>query len=293
MFEVGSWKIWKEKQTLKLVLLGVFAVAVILIWHAALTSERGVLTVAFLDVGQGDAIYIKSPNGNQMLIDGGPNAAVLRELGNVMPFYDRTIDLVEATHPDKDHIGGIPDVLAHYKVPLILRSGAENDTGAFEALDQLVHNGAVKEIIAKRGMIIDFGDGVYAEILYPDRDVSHISDTNDASIVTRVVYRDTEFLFTGDLPSALENHLVALDGEGLHSDVLKAGHHGSKNSSSVLFLQTVKPQYGVVSAGADNSYGHPSKEALGRFAQLGIPILSTIEKGTIIFKSDGERVSVE
>jgi len=256
-----------------------------LVWYVVLYDEKRELTVAFLDIGQGDSIFIESPNGNQMLVDGGPNARVLRELGKLMPFYDRTLDIVLATHPDQDHIGGLPDVLKRYTVKNILRSGAQNDTNIFRALNEAVEDEDAPTVLARRWMLIDFGDGVYAEVLSPDRDVSH-SDPNDASVVLHVIYGSTSFLLTGDAPQAVEHYLVSLDRTMLQSDVLKAGHHGSKTSSSQLFLGFVSPEYGVISAGRDNRYGHPHQEVLDRFAALGIPIMSTATSGTIVFRSN-------
>lgn len=272
------------KENLKLFSLGGFTVVTLFVWAVIFDRDKGVLTVAFLDVGQGDAIFIESPNGNQVLVDGGASGQVLRELGSIMSFYDRSIDVVVATHPDQDHIGGLPDVLTRFEVGIVLRSGARNDTGAFETLNRLTEGRA---LVVRRGMLIDFGDGVYAEILFPDRDVSNI-DPNDASIAMRIVYGDTEVMLTGDLPEKVERHLVALGGSLLESDVLKVGHHGSKTSSSELFLGFVKPEYAVISAGKDNRYGHPHPEVVKRFEQFNIPVASTAEEGMIVFESDGE-----
>ncbi len=264
--------------------------ATVLIWYAVIQSTSGVLTVAFLDVGQGDAIFIESPNGNQMLIDGGSGSSVLRALSSVMPFYDRSIDVVVATHPDEDHIGGLPDVLRHYSTSYLLRSGAKSDTGVYLELNAIGETESVEQIVAKRGMVVDFGDGAYAEILFPDRDVSNV-DSNSASIVIRVVYGESEFMLTGDAPKAVEEYLVSLagdsSGKSLRSDVLKAGHHGSKTASSELFLGVVAPEYAVFSSGKDNRYGHPHKEVVDRFKRFGIPTLNTADEGTIVFKTDG------
>lgn len=278
-----------KRENIKLVTLALLLWTVLVIWYALLHHERGLFTVAFLNVGQGDAIFVESPSGNQMLVDAGRSARVLRELGAHMPFYDREIDLVVATHPDQDHIGGIPDVLARYRVPLVMRSGAVNDTGVFRELNRLVAAGRVEEVIAQRGMLIDFGDGVYAEVLFPDRDMSR-SDPNNASVIMRLVYGEHEFMLTGDAPQSVEKYILGLDvqsGRGLSSDVLKAGHHGSDTSSSEFFIAAVDPEYAVVSAGRDNRYGHPHEEVLARFADLGVPVLATAEGDSIVFTSDG------
>ena len=259
------------------------------IWQAVFAGERnGVLTVAFLNVGQGDAIYIEAPNGNQVLIDGGSGKAVLRELGSIMPSYDMSIDVVVATHPDKDHIGGLVDVIERYDVDLILESGAINDTGVHRSLHSAIEQRKVESVLAKRGINIVLDEGVYLKILFPDRDVLGM-DPNDASIIAQLVYGEIEFLFTGDSPKKIENHLAYIDAKNLQSDVLKVGHHGSRTSSSELFVGFVSPKYAVISAGENNRYGHPHSEVLELFNKFEIPIFST-QNGTIIFKSDGENI---
>ena len=257
------------------------------VWYFVLANEREqVLTVAFLDVGQGDAIFIEAPNGNQILIDGGKNRSVLRALSHVMPFYDRSIDVVIATHPDEDHIGGLPDVLKRFKVDLYLDPGVTHDTNAYKETLRLVQTRNIEYVLARRGMKIDLGGGVSLEILFPDRDVSGL-ESNAASVITRLVYGETEFLFTGDSPKAIEKYLTSIDGKKLQSDVLKVGHHGSKTSSADAFLAAVLPSFAVISAGADNRYGHPHEEVITALKDLDAKIVSTSESGTIIFISDG------
>lgn len=212
-----------------------------------------------------------------MLIDGGSNKSVLRKLGGIMPFYDRSIDVVLATHPDKDHIGGLPHVLDRYKVDYFLESGAVNETGVYRALQD-----RADPILARRGMNIHLGSGVTVEILFPDRDVSGV-ESNTASIVARILYGNTSFLLTGDSPKSIEKYLVSIT--DLNSDVLKAGHHGSKTSSDISFIKQVSPSLVVISAGKDNRYGHPHQEVLDLFR--GISVLSTYESGNISILSDG------
>lgn len=256
-------------------------------WHTAHRAHD--LTVAFLDVGQGDAIYIETPGGAQMLIDGGNGTAVLRGLGTVMPFFDRSIDVVVATHPDEDHIGGLPDVFERYHVGAYLDPGVNDHSTTYEAILRAVNEAHIPYTIARRGMRIALGDGVFLDILFPDRDLSH-ADTNTASIVARLTYGSTSFLLTGDSPQMIEEYVVAFDGSVLKSDVLKLGHHGSRTSSSEIFLRTVQPSLAIISAGKDNRYGHPHKEVLDRLAALRIPSLSTIQEGSIILESDGHKI---
>ena len=250
--------------------------------------SAAVLTVTFLDVGQGDAIFIESPTGGQMLVDGGKGAAVLRELGRTMHFFDRTIDVVLATHPDMDHIGGLPDVLQRYAVGQVLISGVEDagsDNVAF--LHAVEHEGLVPHSV-RAGEVLSLGGGVFVQVLFPKQDMPD-SDQNAASVVVRVVYGGTSFLLTGDAPSGIEQYLAAEYGSGLHADVLKLGHHGSRTSSSEVFLDAVAPQYVVVSAGCTNSYGHPHEDVLQRVRERGSVVRQTCG-GRVVFQSDGERV---
>ncbi len=260
------------------------------IWYAVLREDRhGLLTVSFLNIGQGDSIFIDAPSGRQVLIDGGPNTSVLRELSAVMPWWDRSLDVVVPTHPDQDHIAGLIDVLARFHVSTIIHSSVEGDTQTAQALVDAMKQEGAEQMIARRGQIVDLGDGAYLEILSPDRDVTHV-DTNTGCVVARLVYGKTAFMLSCDAPQTIENYLVQLDGVDLHADVLKAGHHGSKNSSSPLFLGFVSPTYGVFSRGCKNRYGHPAPEVVARFAQFGIPTSDTCIDGTVTFHSDGLRV---
>ncbi|MEK7635452.1 MAG: MBL fold metallo-hydrolase [Patescibacteria group bacterium] len=253
-------------------------------------NRNGLLKVVFLDVGQGDAIYIEAPNGNQILIDGGPSKAVLRELSKVMPFYDRSIDVVLATHADQDHVGGLPDVISNYNVGLFLEPGVPSDSSSYVELKGKIENLKIKRLEARRGMDVDLGDGAVLQILFPDRDPTGM-ETNTSSVVTRLVYGENEFLLTGDSPTAIENYLVSLG--GLPSDVLKAGHHGSKTSTSVSFVSVVSPEYAVISAGKDNKYGHPNQETIDTLTNFGAKILRTDQSGRIIFKSDGVNLKIK
>ncbi len=288
---------------LRLAVLFVLIFVTVFSVYFLIKESRGVLTVAFLNVGQGDSIFIEAPNGNQMLIDGGPDRSVLRELGKVMPFYDKDIDVVIATHPDADHISGLNDVLAKYKVSLFLEPGVLTDTNVYKELEKRILEkeklNKIKKIEARKGMVIDLGSGangkVVLEILYPILDPRGM-ETNTASIVARLVYGENEFLLTGDSPANIENYLVSLDGAHggkLESDVLKAGHHGSKTSTSENFVKSVSPQYAIISAGFENRYGHPHQDVLDNLNKFNIKILRTDLDGRIVFESDGMNIKLK
>ena len=269
------------------------------IWHAVyLESARHELTVAFLDIGQGDAIFIEAPNGNQILVDGGPDAKVLHELGAVMPWYDKSLDMIVITNPDKDHIAGFIDILKRFDVGSVLEPGTQSKTLTHTTLQELIKEKEIPKTLARRGMkiILDDTPGreVILTVLFPDRDVS-METTNDGSIVARLTYGETEVMLTGDAPIGVENHLLSITDSStpqflrLESDILKAGHHGSKTSSSEEFVKMVNPQYAVISCGKENKYGHPNDETLATLAKFPLKLFRTDQLGTIIMKSDGKK----
>ena len=153
--------------------LVIFLFANFFIWSGLLAEERGGgLRVAFLDIGQGDAIFIEAPSGNQMLVDGGPGKNVLAELNKVLPAYDRSIDIIVATHPDKDHIAGLIDVLTHYQIDFVLMTEAVSESATFAAFEKAVEQSGAQVIRPRRGMTIDLGDGADFKIIFPDRDMT-------------------------------------------------------------------------------------------------------------------------
>jgi len=279
----------------RLYFIGSLSLMTVFIWSVVFAENlTGELKVAFLDVGQGDAIFIEAPNGNQVLLDSGSNGKVLQELGKVMPFYDRTLDMIMISNPDADHIGGFLSVLERFDVSKIVEPGTLPETNVYKELEKGIAEKNFEKILGRRGQrfVLDEKDGVYLDILFPDRDVSGLK-TNDGSLVVRLVYGNSSFLLTGDAPSGLENYLVKIDGKNLQSDVLKVAHHGSRNSSSSGFLADVASEYAVISVGAGNTYGHPHKETLDRLENFNNKVLRTDELGTIIFKTDGESIVLE
>ena len=252
--------------------------------------EEGHLCVYYFDVGQGDATFIESPTGTQVLIDGGPDGSVLRELGTVMGYLDKSIDVMIATHPDKDHIGGLIDVLERYEVLAIVRTENESDTSAWKQLERLAVEEGADIVYARRGQVYDIGGGVELEVLFPDRDPSGM-ESNASSIVMRLTFGGTSFLFTGDSPKSIEEYLVLVEGERLMSDVLKVGHHGSRTSTSELFLAEVDPRYAVMSFGEGNTYGHPHVEVTDALFNYDVETHTTAKEGTIEIRSNGTEIT--
>ena len=252
------------------------------------------LTVAFLNVGQGDAILITAPNRNQVLIDGGPNQSVVRALGQAMPFFDHSIDLVMESHPDQDHIGGLPEVFNRYQVAGFIEPKFPARTNIYKNLQEKVEAEGSAHLIAQVGTKIILGRDVSFEVLsakpWQLGPRGGQPDTNNSSIVARLTYASTTFLFTGDLPVKASDQLALAQADKIKADVLKVSHHGAKSSNSLLFLKTVKPEYAVISAGADNRYGHPGVETLAWLKTVSAEILQTKDLGTITLKSDGATV---
>jgi competence protein ComEC len=239
--------------------------------------------VVFLNVGQGDAILI-SKGARQILIDGGRDSTVLLEqLGKYMPFWDRTIDIVVATHPDADHIDGLVGVFDNYKVEQFWHTNASKDTSVYQKLVQSVRDEqGTQDIIVFYGLRGVIDDSVNLEVIYPFvDDVNAIDDVNETSIVILLHVDDKVFYFGGDLPIEKED-LLPLG----HIDVLKAGHHGSHSSTSKYFLQKTKPKNVIISVGKNNHYGHPHKDTLERIRESGAQIFRTDEVGAIIYTCD-------
>lgn len=246
--------------------------------------------VYMLNVGQGDSFLIQAKNGKQILVDAGKDASVLSELARVMPRGDRSIDVVIATHPDADHIGGLPLVFSRYKVGLFLTPDTITDTEQFRALFAELEKRKVPAYYARRGMHIALDNNPALKaglsVLFPDRSTT-FWETNSSSIVGRLQMGNTSMLLTGDSPASVEHFLSVGDPESVDVDVLKLGHHGSKTSTSLEFLTVTSPTLGLVSAGVANRYGHPAKEVTDRLKQLNIPFVSTQKRGTVMLKTDG------
>jgi len=263
-----------------------------IVWSAVYAQpEHGVLTFAVLDVGQGDSLYIEGPTGIEVLVDGGPNDSILRELPHVMPQFDRSFDAVIETHPDADHITGFIDLLKRYEVDNFIEPGIEKDSITAKTLEQEIADEKIPRVIARRGMWLDLGGGAQLQILFPDFDPTHIAANkdNDGGIVAHLVYGKTSVLLTADTDFAVEDHLMSIStSTDLESTILKVGHHGSKTSTSDKFVEEVNPHYAVISVGAHNTYGHPTKRVLDTLSSHNIQTLRTDQDGTIIFHSDGE-----
>ncbi|HYC34251.1 MAG TPA: MBL fold metallo-hydrolase [Candidatus Paceibacterota bacterium] len=273
--------------------LWIFFILVIItlgVWQSVLLGGNKTLQVSVLNIGQGDSIYIKAPNGNEMIIDGGPDQKLLSELGSVMPFFDKSVDVIVVTNPDKDHYAGFIDMLDRYSVGKLIESGTISSTPTYHAFEEKVKEKGIERIIAQRGMkvVLDEKREVYLEILFPNRDVSSES-SNDGSIVAKLVYGNTCMMLQGDSTAAVEQEvLIKENKESLKCELLKVGHHGSRTSSLPEYIKAVSSETAIISLGKDNRYGHPHKEVLETLENQNIKILRTDIEGRITFVSDGK-----
>lgn len=258
------------------------------VFFFAFRVPNHILRVAFLDVGQGDAIFIESPTGNQIIFDGGPGSALVSEVAKQMSLFDRSIDMIVVTNPDKDHFEGFIPLLSRYSVEAVLEPGVSADENpVYRELQRIIEAKHIPVVEARTGQKILLGGGAYIDIIFPDRDVKEVSH-NEGSIVARLVYGETSILLTGDTTKNIESYVLESYREYLDSDILKVAHHGSDTSTSDAFVRAVSPDIAIISAGKGNSYGHPKKETLDTLKNNKVETLVTIDEGTIVFESDGK-----
>ncbi|MBI1755165.1 MBL fold metallo-hydrolase [Candidatus Azambacteria bacterium] len=247
-----------------------------------------------LDIGQGDSFFIETPRHTQVIIDGGPSAKVLSELSSVMPFYDKTIDLMVLTHPQEDHIFGLVEVLKRYRVENVLMTGVGYTSATYDEFKRLLKEKNVHVFIAQAGERVYLDEGATIDALYPLENLSgrefSAQDVNDTSVATLFSFGAKKFLFLGDATMKEETDLIN-SGENIDIDVLKLSHHGSKTSTSQLFLDKTTPELAFASMGYKNRYGHPHKEVLDRLGA--IPFYRTDTQGRIEIATDGNTVSVK
>jgi len=278
----------------------VILIVVLLIFFAYFSYQIfvdvGRLQIIFLDVGQGDSILVQYGT-QQILIDGGSNGKTeLARLGKYLPYFDREIEVVIVTHPDRDHIGGLIDVAKNFKIGKVLATGAEKDTAVFKEWKDIREYDRIETLEALRGDEVDFGNAKM-RIVFPESPVDAATgDANNKSVVARLDYGENSFLFTGDIESPAEKEILA-SGENIDIDFLKIAHHGSKYSSSEEFLNRASPETAIISVGANNSYGHPTEAVLNALKARNIDILRTDEKGDIKFeckiKSEKCKITVQ
>lgn len=272
--------------------VGVLAAANLAIWSAVQAVEPpDFVQLTVFDVGQGDAIYLRSLEGNDILIDGGPGDAVLSKLGRAMPFGDRQIELMILTHPHADHVSGLVEVLKRYEVERIMFADVEYESATYKKFLDLVKEKNITVLRPALGQRIELDSATALDILYPLTGGFEKAprDINDASIVGRLSFGKSQVLLTGDAGKTIEDFLLT-GGLPIDAEILKVGHHGSRHSTKSQFALQVDPQYAVISVGR-NSYGHPHQEALDALGQS--RLVRTDESGDAVFHIYPERVELQ
>ncbi len=263
--------------------------------HEDALDHSDCLSVHFVDVGQGDCIYIQAPDGESMMIDAGENGNGDNVLSYLDTYGTRALDYVVSTHPHSDHIGSLDEVIRGCTVKNVImpRLSESNTpaTAAYRNLLSAVKASKAKVISAKPGKTVLLGSAV-GTVLSPQEQSDNL---NNMSVVLRLDFGEVSFLFTGDAETPIEKDLLAGSyADRLHADVLKLGHHGSSTSSSAAFLRAVDPAYAIISCGAGNDYGHPHRETMQKLAKMEqVQVLRTDKSGSIRFYTNGEEIEVQ
>jgi competence protein ComEC len=266
----------------------------ILVWTIAINIPDNRLHVSVLDIGQGDAILIQTPDRQDILIDGGPDPQKLSyELGKKLPFWDRSIELVILTQPQSDHLAGLTEIVQDYEVLQIMETPLTYDSALYTHWKSLIEEKNIPCTYVNSGHTIELGNNIYMELLNPQSPLllNTSDDINNNSLVIRLQYNEVSFLLTADIHNEAEYQLLS-NRANLKSTVLKVAHHGSNTSSSTGFVATVDPEIAVISVGRDNRFNHPHPDTIERLTEaIGKDrcYLTSIS-GTIEFITDGIRL---
>jgi competence protein ComEC len=251
----------------------------------------------FFDIGQGDASFVEFENGQQLLIDCSIDARILESLGNVMSYYDRKIDYLFITHPDQDHYGGCVDVMKRFEIGTIVYTGFKKQNQFFlefeKTMNEEIASGATYiEITEPKEFIIASST---VKVLYPNVPVDELplKSANESSLVIQIRHNDISAIFMGDAEEEVEEYLINIYGKEFDHDILKVGHHGSSGGTSKHFLEYIQPKYAIISAGKDNSYGHPSRRVLRKLERVQAKILRTDVLHDIILYIQDEEIKME
>lgn len=282
-----------KRKNLKTLFL-LFSFINLTIWFNYFYSFDKNLSIHFVDVGTGDGAFIRTPEGFNIVIDGGPKNNFSDYLGLNFPFMNKSIDLLILSHPHEDHIIGALDILKNYKVKKILGTGVLSENPSYNKFLEVAKNKGIDFIVARQGQNFKFGN-LNISVLYPFEYISNkkISNINNSSIMFKASYQNFSCLFLGDLEKDKADEIL-FSGVDIGSDILKISHQGSKNGIQNIskFLEMSKPNKAVISVG-ENSYGHPDKETLDKLSYFNIDVLRTDVEGDIIIKSDGNNFWIE
>ncbi len=256
-----------------------------ILWIEVSAYQDNKLYLYFLDVGQGDAIYIRTPDRQDVVIDGGPDNAVLAELGERMPFYDRKIELLILTHPHEDHINGLIEIVNRYEIDKILMPELEYDSAAFYQLQKSINDLKIPVFFAHEKQEVKMG-AIRLQIYNPEINIDNIDNINNISVVAKLSYGKSAALLTGDAEEIVEKRIINKYPDELKADLIKIGHHGSNTSSSEKFIDNIDPSIAIISAGEGNKYNHPSSETLTKLKKRQISFFRTDYQGNISCVSD-------
>lgn len=252
--------------------------------------------VYFLNVGQGDSIYLSGPSGEDILIDGGPNKSVIFQLGKIMKFYDYDLDLIILTHPDSDHLNGFIDLIKKYKIKKVALTGIESNSSEYEIWQEELKKNNIPIYLVKKDTEILIGDEIRLKILYPFNyliNQKESKDSNKNSLVMKLSYKDIDFLLPGDAEEEIEEQLLK-NQINLEAEFFKIPHHGSRNGlgNKKEILKLINPQLAIISVGK-NQYGHPHSEIINLLKENKVNYLRTDEKGTIEIITDGKDYQIK
>ncbi|MGG7144299.1 ComEC/Rec2 family competence protein [Clostridium nigeriense] len=284
----------KKAQLLTIIIFGIIAIFSAYfgkdIINTNLGIPTGVLEISYLDVGQGDAAYIKV-NDFDILIDAGPKSDSDKLIQQLEEKNIDDFEIVIATHPHEDHIGGMTKIFEKYDVESFYMPKVTNTTKTFENMMKAVSNEGLKANVIKEGTSFELGEGARIDVYSPIQE--SYDDLNDYSPIMKLTYGDKAFIFTGDAEKVVEEEVVKKYSNELKADVIKFGHHGSSTSSTKEFIEAISPKYGIISCGIDNSYGHPHRETLQIIDDMGIEAYRTDKQGQITITSDGNNIEIK
>jgi len=257
--------------------------------EVASSALTGKLKVHFIDVGQGDSIFIELPSGNNILIDGGSSSSGSKVVSYLKNLRINRLNIIVETHPHEDHIGGLIEVLNSFSVDNVIDSGVAHTSKTYQEYLNTILSKGINYIVPEVGDEFDLKLDTKMKIVGPLSPSE--GDLNNSSIVFKLIYKNVSFLFAGDAEAEIENQILQRNLD-ISSDILKVGHHGSSSASTIEFLGKVNPDIAIISCGAGNSYGHPHDITLNNLSSLGITIYRTDISGDIIIETDGLTYSV-
>lgn len=271
-------------------IFGLIICAGIVLYYCITSLGDSLLHVYYLDVGQGDGALVRTPENSYILIDGGPGQEILQLIGGVMPFYERTIDIMILSHPHADHVDGLIEVLRRFDVRAVYFTGIRYGYPGYDTFMNLIAEEGAEIYFVRSGADFSFGN-IVIDNLYPFGNIQgrEFSNINNSSIVLRIIYGGTIFYFGGDAEVEVEEELIK-SGLDLHADVFKASHHGSRTANSSGLLDLVDPDYSVISCGEGNKFAHPHQETISELIKRGVKTFRTDIVGSFEFVSDGTKV---